>query len=97
MCAVLASIPQHQEDQIASVFLSFMDHSTTMPTAHCNFNFFQILFLMMVLKCFNLPYNPPPTRGNGKERLWGKWACLERFSGVTPICVVWKLAVQFTG
>ena len=35
----------------------------------CNFHFFQTLFLMMVLKCFNLPCNPPPTRGSGKERI----------------------------
>ena len=39
----------------------------------------------------------PPTRGSGKERIWGKWTCLERFFGATPICVVWKSAVQFTG
>jgi hypothetical protein len=52
---------------------------------------------MMVLKCFNLPCNPPPTRGSGKERIRGKRACLERFFGSTPVCVVWKLAVYFTG
>ena len=40
------------------------------------FNFFQNLFLMMVLKCFNLPSSPPPTRGSGKERIQGKWTCL---------------------
>jgi hypothetical protein len=27
--------------------------------------------LMMVLKHFNLPCNPPPTRSSGKERIWG--------------------------
>jgi hypothetical protein len=27
----------------------------------------------------------------------GTWTCLERFFGATPVCVVWKLAVQFTG
>jgi hypothetical protein len=27
----------------------------------------------------------------------GKWACLERFLGETPICVVRKSAVEFTG
>ena len=53
--------------------------------------------LIRVLKCFNLPSSPPPTRGSGKERIWGKWTCLERFFGATPICVVWKSAVQFTG
>jgi hypothetical protein len=54
---------------------------------------------MRVLKCFNLPSNPPPTRGSGKERIQvgGKWTCLERFFGAVPVCVVWKLAVQFTG
>jgi hypothetical protein len=31
--------------------------------------FFQILFLTMVLKHFNLPWSPPPTRGSGKERI----------------------------
>ena len=34
-----------------------------------NFNFFQILFLMVVLKHFNLPCSPPPTRGSRKERM----------------------------
>jgi hypothetical protein len=34
--------------------------------------FFKHLFLRMVLRCFNLPYSPPPTRGGGKERIWGK-------------------------
>jgi hypothetical protein len=63
----------------------------------CNFNFFQNPFLMMVLKCFNLPFSPPPSGVSGKERIRGKWTCLERFFGVTPICVVWKLVVQFTG
>ena len=62
----------------------------------CNFNF-SILFLMVVRKCFNLPCNLPLTRGSGKERIQGKWTCLERFFGTTPICVVWKSAVQFTG
>ena len=52
---------------------------------------------MVVLKLFSLPFNPPPTRGSGKERIQGKWTCLERFFGATPVCVVWKSAVQFTG
>ena len=40
----------------------------------CNFNFFQTLFLMMVLKCFNLPDSLPSTKGSGKERIqgWGR-------------------------
>jgi hypothetical protein len=34
--------------------------------------FFKILFLMMVLKCFNLCCSPPSTRGSGTERTqWG--------------------------
>jgi hypothetical protein len=49
---------------------------------------------MMVLKYFNLPFSPPPTRGSGKERIWGKWTCLERLFGATPVCVVWKSAVH---
>ena len=28
--------------------------------------------LISVLKCFNLPSSPPPTRGHGKERLMGQ-------------------------
>ena len=28
-------------------------------------------WLMMVLKHFNLPFSPPPTRGSGKERVLG--------------------------
>jgi hypothetical protein len=52
---------------------------------------------MMVLQCFNLPFSPPPTRGSGKERIWKQWVYLERFFGTTPVCVVWKPEVQFTG
>jgi hypothetical protein len=52
---------------------------------------------MMVHKHFNVPCNPPPTRSNGKERIWEKLTCLERFFGATPTCVVWKSAVQFEG
>jgi hypothetical protein len=59
----------------------------------CNFNFFQILLLMKVLKFFNLPCSPTST----KERILGKWTCLERLFGATPVWVVWKSAVQFTG
>jgi hypothetical protein len=48
---------------------------------------------MMVLKHLNLPFSPPPTRVSGKERIWGKWACLEMvffffFFGATPVYVV---------
>jgi hypothetical protein len=52
---------------------------------------------MIVLKCFNLSCNPPPTRNSRKERIQGKWTCLERSFGATPVWVVWKSAVQFTG
>ena len=41
---------------------------------------FSKLTLIRVLKLFNLPSIPPPTRGNGKGRLLGhggKWTCLE--------------------
>jgi hypothetical protein len=34
--------------------------------------FFQTQFLMMVFKCFNLPFSPPPTRDSGKERMGGR-------------------------
>ena len=34
-----------------------------------SFSFFQTLFLMMVLKCFNFLFSPPPTRSCGKERM----------------------------
>ena len=48
----------------------------------CNFetikHLFQNLFLMMVLKCFNLPSSPPLTRGSRKERIPGKGTCVER-------------------
>jgi hypothetical protein len=63
----------------------------------CNFNYFKPYFLMMVLKHLNLPCSPPLTRGSQKERIWGEWTYLERFFGVTPVCVVWKSAVQFIG
>jgi hypothetical protein len=42
--------------------------------------FFSKPALIRVLKCFNLPSSPPPTRGSGKERLIGQrgmWACLD--------------------
>jgi hypothetical protein len=51
---------------------------------------------MMVLKCFNFPFSPPPTRGSGKERVQGKWTCLEKFFGVTFVCFIWESSVQFT-
>ena len=50
----------------------------------------------MVLKCFNLPFIPPPSRDSGKERIQGKWTCLERFFEGTPIFVR-KSVVQNTG
>jgi hypothetical protein len=52
---------------------------------------------MVVLKCINLFCNLPPTGSSVKERIWGKETCLERFFRATPVCVVWKLAVQFRG
>ena len=30
----------------------------------------------------------------GNEKIQGMWTCLERLFGSTPICFVWKLAVQ---
>lgn len=30
---------------------------------------------MKVIKHFNLPSSPPPTRDSGKERIQGKWTC----------------------
>ena len=63
------------------------------------FNFFQTLFLVKVLKHFNLFCHPPPSKGSGKQRIQGmgkEWACLEKFFGATPIYVVWKFALQLT-
>jgi hypothetical protein len=34
--------------------------------------------------------------GSGEKKDTGKETCLERFFGATPVCVVWKSAVQFT-
>lgn len=51
----------------------------------------------MVLKHFNLPSSPAPTRGSGKERIREKWTCLERIFEANLIYVVRKSAVQFTG
>jgi hypothetical protein len=70
-----------------------------LPSHHdgCNFNFFQRLFLVMVLKCVNLPSSTSPMRGSGKERIQRNRTCLERVFGAMPICVVRKVAVQFTG
>ena len=48
----------------------------------------------MVLKCFNLPCSPQPTRSSGRKRICGKWTCLERMFGATAICVVGKLTVH---
>ena len=50
----------------------------------------------MVLKCFNIPYSPPPTR-QWERKDMGKWTYLERFFEATPVCVVWKSVVQFSG
>jgi hypothetical protein len=49
----------------------------------------------MVLTCFNLPCSPPPTRGSRKERIQGRWTCLERFFGATLTCVVRKSGSSF--
>jgi hypothetical protein len=51
----------------------------------------------MVLKYFNLPCSPPVVVEKKGHRGWGKRTCLERFFGATPVCVVWKSAVQLTG
>jgi hypothetical protein len=52
------------------------------PCVHmCNLSF-QILFLMMVLKHFNLSCNSLPTRGSGKERIrggGGRWGGVDLF------------------
>jgi hypothetical protein len=48
--------------------LFFILH-TLFKSKLCNFNPFQGLLLMMVLKGFNFPFSPPPTRGSGKERM----------------------------
>jgi len=45
---------------------------------------------MGVLKHFNLPFSPPPTRGSGRERIREKRTYLK-------MVVAWKSAVQFTG
>jgi hypothetical protein len=54
---------------------------------------------MTFLNFFNFPCNPPPSRGSGKEGYRGGGVALfkKRFFGATPVCVVWKSAVQFTG
>jgi hypothetical protein len=57
---------------------------------------------MMVIKHFNLPFSPPPIKGNRKKRIgeWcgrGEWTYLEKFFGATPIYIVWKSAVHFIG
>jgi hypothetical protein len=52
---------------------------------------------MMVLKLLKLPSSPPLARSSGKERICGEWTYLEMFFGATPVCVVWKSAIQFTG
>lgn len=52
-------------------------HSFAYSIKLFNFNFFQSLLLMMVLKHFNLPSCPSPTIGSGNERILGKQTCLE--------------------
>jgi hypothetical protein len=46
---------------------------------------------------FYHPLKSGPTKNSGKERIQETWTCLEKFFGRTHICVVWELAVQFTG
>jgi hypothetical protein len=58
------------EQECVYLSLPFMVGLMWLVEFPCNFNFFQNLFLMMVLKCFSLPCNSPPTRGSGKERIW---------------------------
>ena len=57
----------------ASPHESISEESSTSVTL-----IFQNLFLMMVLKHFNLFFRPPPTWGRGRERILGKWTCLEK-------------------
>jgi hypothetical protein len=56
---------------------------------------------MVVLKHFNLPASPPPTRGSGKERIqcsrWRDGLVEKWFFGVTPVCIVRGSSVQFPG
>jgi hypothetical protein len=49
---------------------------------------------MVVLKCFNLPCSPPPTT---EKKDMGEVDLFRKFFGETPICVVWKSEVLFTG
>jgi hypothetical protein len=45
---------------------------------------------------FNLPFSPPPTRGSGEEKIWGKWpiykGSLEQFLSV--LSGRWQLLSQ---
>nr|AAP86254.1 Ac1-290 [Rattus norvegicus] len=43
-----------------------------------------VSIMACVTLVFSKPCSPPPTRGSGKERIWGKWTCSERFFGATP-------------
>jgi hypothetical protein len=48
---------------------------------------------MMVLNISTFFGTYHPSEVVEKGRIWGKWTCLEKFFGATPVCVVWKLAV----
>jgi hypothetical protein len=53
---------------------------------------------MMVVKHFNLPCSPPPSRGSGEKKgFWERGPVLRLFFGANSICVVRRAAVQFTG
>jgi hypothetical protein len=51
---------------------------------------------MIVLKCFNLPFNSPPTKGTGKEKIWGKWTSLERVLWSKSYLCCLEISKQFS-
>jgi hypothetical protein len=61
----------------------------------CNL-FFSKPTLMIVLKCFNLPLNPPPTRGSTKERIRGREVDLFRNGSLEQILSVLSGNQQFS-
>jgi len=93
----MTSHPREQPSQLASLFPVVARGSSKGFKQGAVTLIFQTLFLTVVPKHFNLPCSPAPTRGNGKERIWRKWTCLERFFGATAVRVVWKSGVHFTG
>ena len=70
---------------LLSLFL-FLSLSLYLSSSPCNYSFFQTLFLVIVVTHVNLSCSPPPTRGNRRERIQGKWSSSKLLWNKSCLC-----------